>query len=57
VHGTYDDARATMQQLADQGIFYDEVVETLEVEGVQKFEASWDELVEGVEVELGKARS
>jgi transaldolase len=57
VHGTYDDARATMQQLADQGISYDEVVETLEVEGVQKFEASWDELVEGVEVELGKARS
>jgi transaldolase len=57
VHGTYDEARATMQKLADQGISYDEVVETLEVEGVQKFEASWDELVEGVEAELGKARS
>jgi hypothetical protein len=32
-------------------------VETLEVEGVDKFEKSWAELVEGVESELAKARS
>jgi transaldolase len=57
VHGTYEAARGTMRALADQGISYDDVVKTLEVEGVQKFEASWDELVEGVESELAKARS
>ena len=57
VRGSYDGAREVMSDLADQGISYDEVVETLEVEGVDKFEKSWDELVEGVESELAKARS
>jgi transaldolase len=57
VRGSYDGARKVMSDLADQGISYDEVVETLEVEGVDKFEKSWAELVEGVESELAKARS
>jgi transaldolase len=57
VSGSYDSSRRVMSDLADQGISYDEVVETLEVEGVDKFEKSWAELVEGVESELAKARS
>lgn len=57
VHGTYDEARSVMQGLADLDISYDDVVATLEDEGVEKFEVSWGELVEGVESELEKARS
>jgi transaldolase len=57
VHGTYDEARTVMQGLADLDIAYDDVVATLEEEGVEKFEVSWAELVEGVESELEKARS
>jgi transaldolase len=57
VHGSYEGARDVMRALADLGISYDEVVATLEEEGVDKFEKSWSELVEGVESELGKARS
>jgi len=44
----YDDARAVMAALADAGIDYDDVIETLEKEGVEKFVKSWDELVETV---------
>jgi transaldolase len=57
VRGNYDGARKVMSDLADQGVSYDEVVETLEVEGVDKFEKSWAELVEGVESELARVRS
>jgi len=57
VHGTYDAARDVLRRIEELGIAYDEVVEVLEREGVEKFEASWKELVEGVETELEKARS
>jgi len=43
-----DDARAVMDRLRDLGIDYDDVIATLEKEGVDKFAASWDELVETV---------
>ena len=43
VRGTYDAARATLAALEAIGITYDEVIELLEVEGVDKFEASWQE--------------
>jgi transaldolase len=46
-----------MRGLSDLGVSYDDVVATLEEEGVDKFEKSWAELVEGVESELGRARS
>ena len=44
----YDDARAVMGALAEAGIDYDDVIATLEQEGVDKFVKSWDELVETV---------
>ena len=46
-----DIVRATDQldRLADLGIDYDDVVATLEMEGVQKFTDSWNELLEKVE--------
>jgi transaldolase len=48
----YDDARQVMSQLAEAGIDYDDVIETLEREGVEKFVKSWDELVETVRGQL-----
>jgi transaldolase len=44
----YDEARQVMSELADAGVDYDDVIATLEQEGVDKFVKSWDELVETV---------
>lgn len=44
IHGTYPQARQTLDQLSALGIDYDDVVTTLEDEGVAKFDASWDHL-------------
>ncbi|WP_225754366.1 transaldolase [Actinotalea sp. Marseille-Q4924] len=44
----YDDAAARMERLAAVGIDLDAVTEQLEVEGVEKFEASWAELLQTV---------
>ncbi|MBO2462539.1 transaldolase [Actinomadura violacea] len=52
VRGAYDDARAHMAALKDAGVDYDDVVRVLEEEGVEKFEASWKELLGSIEGEL-----
>jgi transaldolase len=52
----YDDAAAHMQALADAGIDYDEVIEVLIKEGVEKFITAWDELLESVTTALETAR-
>lgn len=52
VHGTYEDSRQVIADLAAVGISYDEVVTLLEVEGVQKFDASWAELLASVDSAL-----
>ncbi|MEU4515064.1 transaldolase [Nonomuraea wenchangensis] len=44
----YEQAWNTMAALKDAGVDYDDVVRLLEEEGVQKFEASWNELLESV---------
>ena len=49
----YDDARAVMAALGEAGIDYDDVIATLEQEGVDKFVKSWDELVETVRGQMG----
>jgi transaldolase len=43
-----DEAKRTLERFADAGIEYRDVVETLEREGVEKFDASFKELFEGV---------
>ncbi|HEX5540500.1 MAG TPA: transaldolase [Micromonospora sp.] len=55
VTGAYDDARAVLADLAAVGVDYDDVVDTLEREGVTKFEASWVELLDGVRKSLESA--
>jgi transaldolase len=55
VQGTYDDARAVIDDLAGLGIGYDDVIEVLEAEGVQKFEDSYAQLAESVHSQLANA--
>ena len=53
---SYDEARAVLAELAGIGVDYDDVVRVLEEEGVEKFDASWAQLVEQVRAELAKKR-
>jgi transaldolase len=55
VRGTYEAAREIIARLEDLGIAYDDVVNQLEVEGVEKFDASWAELLATVESALDAA--
>ncbi|MDT0544468.1 MULTISPECIES: transaldolase [Streptomyces] len=54
VRGTYEQAKADLDALAGVGISYDDVVQLLEDEGVEKFEASWNDLLKSTEAELGR---
>lgn len=51
----YEQAWNTMAALREVGVDYDDVVRVLEDEGVEKFEASWQELLDTVTAELKKA--
>jgi transaldolase len=44
-----DEASALLDELAEAGLDYDDVVETLEREGVEKFSASFRQLLDGIE--------
>jgi len=48
-----DGARALLDDLARVGVDYDDVTNTLEEEGVQKFADSFEELLEGVRAKRG----
>ncbi|HET9829148.1 MAG TPA: transaldolase [Nocardioidaceae bacterium] len=52
----YDEARQVMTDLKKLGIDYDDVIETLENEGVDKFVKSWDDLAETVRGQLDGAK-
>ncbi|MFI1433297.1 transaldolase [Streptomyces lydicus] len=52
VRGSYDGAKADLDAIARLGISYDDVVQLLEDEGVEKFEASWNDLLKSTEAEL-----
>jgi len=54
VHGTYDDAGGVLDALRALGVEYDDVIATLEQDGVAKFVKSWDELVAGVQEKLDR---
>jgi transaldolase len=53
VHGTYDASRKVFADLEKLGIAYDDVVQVLEDEGVAKFAASWNELLETIKTNMG----
>ncbi|MEU9540371.1 MULTISPECIES: transaldolase [Streptomyces] len=52
VTGGYAQARADLAAVEGLGISYDEVVNQLEDEGVSKFEAAWDDLLDAVATSL-----
>jgi transaldolase len=56
VHGTYDAARQVLADLEAAGVSYDDVVQLLEDEGVDKFEVSWKELLDSVQGELDRLK-
>jgi transaldolase len=55
VTGTADDAKVIIDSLTGLGISYDDVIDTLEREGVDKFVKSWNELEQTVETALKAA--
>jgi transaldolase len=55
VTGAYEQAREVFTGLAAAGIDVDDVIATLEREGVEKFETSWLELLDGVRKSLEAA--
>jgi transaldolase len=52
IAGTYERARADLDAVEKLGISYDDVVKLLEDEGVEKFAASWNDLLKSTEAEL-----
>ena len=52
-HGTYDASRQVFADLAKFGIEYDDVVNVLEIEGVDKFKASWIQLLDTISTKMG----
>ena len=52
IRGGYAQSRRVFDQLEELGIRYDDVTRVLEEEGVQKFAASWTELLETITTEM-----
>jgi len=52
IHGTYEESRQVFAQLEALGVHYDDVVAVLEQQGVEKFAASWNELLETISREM-----
>ena len=48
------EAERLLEELGAAGVDYDEVVETLEDEGVRKFTDSFDELIDGIRAKRGE---
>ncbi|MFF5791165.1 transaldolase [Paeniglutamicibacter sp. NPDC012692] len=55
VTGTYGQSNAVLDELAALGVSYNDVVAKLEVEGLEKFEAAWNELLADLDASLAKA--
>jgi transaldolase len=54
VTGHYVEAQQVLDDLAAVGVDYDDVVQVLEDEAIEKFENSWNELIESIQGELDK---
>jgi transaldolase len=52
----YADAHDVMDRLRQAGIDYDDVIATLEQEGVDKFIKSWHELADTVRAQMGDGK-
>jgi len=54
LEGDLDEAKRVFERVAEAGVDYDDVVVTLEQEGVQKFSDSFAELLDGVRAKRGE---
>jgi transaldolase len=52
IRGTYDQARKVIADMEALGISYDDVMRVLETEAVEKFAASWHEMLASIEAQL-----
>jgi transaldolase len=52
IAGTYAQSRAELDAVEKLGIAYDDVVQLLEDEGVEKFASAWNDLLKSTEAEL-----
>jgi transaldolase len=52
-----DEARKLFEELREAGVYYDDVVELLETEGVQKFADSYSELIGEIEQKSNRLAS
>jgi transaldolase len=52
ITGSYEQAQQALNDLAAIGVEYNDVVDALERDGVEKFEQSWTELISSVETQL-----
>ena len=57
IRGTYEESRQVFAELDALGVHYDDVVQVLEDEGVDKFAASWNELLETIRQEMSAGGS
>ncbi len=57
VSGRAREAQEVLDAVVEVGVDWADVLAVLESEGVSKFEASWDELVETVRGQMEKARA
>ena len=56
ITGTYEESNAVLDQLDGLGVSYNQVVEQLETEGLDKFVVSWGELLQTVQTALDTAK-
>ena len=54
VRGGYVDARTMLDDLGGLKVDYDDVVQVLEDEAIEKFETSWTELIDSIQSELDR---
>jgi transaldolase len=57
ITGTYDESNQVLNELGAIGVSYEDVVQKLETEGLDKFVVSWKELLADVEGALASART
>lgn len=55
IAGTYDESEKILNEIEALGVSYQEVVDKLEVEGLQKFDDAWEELLETIREALSQA--
>ena len=57
VRGSYDEARRVLDDVERVGVSYESVVEKLEVEGLQKFEDAWGDLIDATRTALAESKA